>query len=484
MIDLSPAEVSRLVAWIGERRWFRSKARAIASGALVDVVPVAHGGREGAIALVRIDFKTGDPETYVVPLAPSGDAPVVRDLGDATVDVASVVIDLVREEKELRGRHGVLRARRGVAFDRTFSAGVPTARLASAEQSNSAVIFGDRAILKLYRRAVLGENPELEILRALGDHGATPRLVGALEYVGSQGNVAVAMVQTFVASRGDAWQVTVSGLADRLRGQGAPEPARGALIARARQAPPVTLVERVGKDLDRARLLGARTAELHRALATSSDPEFAPEPFREPDRDELIGKARADLRRVVQSLVSNITRVPKDARASVDALVARAPELDVRLAALASQPMSARKIRVHGDYHLGQVLVTHDDDFVIIDFEGEPARTLDERRAKQSPLKDVAGMLRSFDYAAATALREGADPGWARAFGSWVSAAFLGGWLDGVASSELATREEDAAALLDLFLLEKAVYEVDYELNNRPAWLAIPVEGVLSLLAG
>lgn len=399
--------MSALLDSLARERWFRSKARARVGGEVIEALRVG----DVTLQFVRVRYEEGDDEVYVLGSPPEA-------LGDA-------LMNAIRD-----GAPEPLRAHR---TDVDLN-GLPPARLASAEQSNSAYFFGERVILKLYRRIVEGENPEVEILRFLASHKSvpTPQLAGELEYRGA----ALAMAQTFVASRGDAWGTTLAALKELD----------------------------MPTEVDRAVRLGKATAELHRALASGTEPAFAPEPF---DAAPVVARARENLQRLAPRLQSH----PDGAR-----LLPRVPALDERLSR-AARRFETPKIRVHGDYHLGQVLVTPDDEFVIIDFEGEPARTLEERRSKSMPLRDVAGMLRSYDYAAVTAGLT--EPTWKRA----VSAAFVDAWRAGVAGSAAApASDEEARVLLDLYLIDKGIYEVAYELDNRPTWVSIPVDGLFSLL--
>lgn len=445
-----------LVDWIANQRWFRSKTRARRGGEIVESVALG----EMSLTFVRIDYVDGGTETYVVGV--TGEKPGVPEharIGDGTCDalatgeVAERIVSAMREQQSI----GPLHTWRG---DVDLN-DLPAARAGTAEQTNTTVFFGDRLIMKVYRSIVPGENPEVEILRFLAAHPdvPTPRLAGEMSYRGA----ALAIVQTFVPSKGDAWSATLASLA--------------AYVVDSTRLP---------LEIERARRLGTRTAALHRALAASTtNPAFAPEPMT--NCAEIVANARKNLDRLVTTLRTRSDLVPTDTRAAVDALLARTSELGGRLSRAASMTFATKVTRIHGDYHLGQVLVTPDDDYVIIDFEGEPARSLAERRAKSMPLRDVAGMLRSFDYAAVTALR--ATPSatessktikqWKRA----VSDAFVTAWREGVDGSDAAPATDDEArVLLDLYLVDKGVYEVAYELDNRPGWLSIPVEGLLSLL--
>ncbi|MGZ3424145.1 MAG: phosphotransferase [Polyangiales bacterium] len=394
-------EAPALVEWVARQRWFRSKARGIKGGTILERVPVSAGCE---LVAFSVELEEGESETYAL---------AMRGHDDVLVEIATPLAELVGLDGEL----GPLHALRGPAFDSAFGAGFPVPRLLAAEQSNSAVVFGEKAILKVYRKLVPGENPEVEVLRALCRRDvAVPRLVGTIDW----GECAFAMFQAFVPNRGDAWSLVLASADER-------------------------------HDVALARTLGSRTAELHRALADA----FGIESMEPP-----VAAVRTHARTVVAAL--------GDPR-----LTARATELDARIARCS---VAAASIRVHGDYHLGQVLIGTDGAPVILDFEGEPTRSLAERRAKSSPFKDVAGMLRSFAYAAATKKN---DPTWTER----VSRAFLDAWREGIAGSPIAPRDEgEADSLLDLFLLEKALYEIEYERNNRPTWVEIPVSGVLALL--
>ncbi len=451
-----------LAEWIAARRWFRSKTRARRGIEVIDRVRVNHID----VLFVRVDFADGGDEVYVVPLATAPrdkihDAhAIVRTEGQnvvydalATGELGDALAVAIHEGRSFGDPRSMLRAVRGdVDLEN-----LPPSRVGTAEQTNTAVLFGERLIMKVYRRTIEGENPEVEILRFLaGQSVPTPRLAGEVEWI-REGHApaAVAVLSTFVKSKGDAWSVTLAAVAALLAGNTS-----------------------LDAEIARAALLGRRTAELHRALASSNEPAFAPEPISDPAA--LVASARASLSRILEKLRGHAEL------ASVERLLREAPRLSARLDEIAGIELRSKRTRIHGDYHLGQVLVTPDDDFVIIDFEGEPARTLEERRDKSPPLRDVAGMLRSFDYAAVTALRDAGDNEQNRAtIDAWrraVSDAFVRAWRDGVAGSAAAPADDrESRALLDLLLLDKAVYEIGYELDNRPAWLSIPVEGLLAL---
>jgi maltose alpha-D-glucosyltransferase/alpha-amylase len=235
---------------------------------------------------------------------------------------------------------------------------------------------------------------------------------------------------------------------------------------------------------------------MHRALASATDdPAFAPEPTTDRDRDATIAATHAGKERLLRTLRDRPELVPAETRPLVDRLLARAPVLDSILKEAASLRVATKRTRIHGDYHLGQVLVTPEDDFVIIDFEGEPARSLDERRAKRSPLTDVAGMLRSYHYAAYQGLETHAATGsvprgqaaaaasWARFWYGWVAGAFLRAYLSASGDAPFIPRDRgELEDLLVVHVLEKAVYELGYELNNRPDWVGLPLQGIAALV--
>ncbi|MEP7105794.1 MAG: phosphotransferase, partial [Chloroflexota bacterium] len=320
--------------------------------------------------------------------------------------------------------------------------------LSASEQSNNSIVFGERLILKIYRRIEDGINPDLEVVRFLTertDFRNIAPVAGSILYRRGPGATAVVgMLQRYVPHHGDAWKHVLH-LLD-TEGHAAFQ--------------------------DDARRLGRRTAELHLALASEpDDPAFAPEPTTMLYARSVYQSIRTLSTQVMELVRRNLGSDPDAAE-----LLKREPALLKRSRAILDRPVAARRIRVHGDYHLGQVLWTGED-FVIVDFEGEPARGLSERRIKRWALKDVAGMLRSFDYAAHTA---GAVPGWA----AEVSDAYLQGYVEtpGIGGASFMPRTADETRLLlDVMLIEKALYELRYEINSRPTWARIPLRGLLDL---
>ncbi len=502
------ALAARLLAYARQRRWFRGKSRPIRAARVADAIPLDADTIDAAanvLVVVEVSYADGAPDLYVVPLtwaAPEalralrerqphalvgGDDGLVDGL--ATGTAAAALFELAHAGATRRGEHGALSAEGSEMFARVVPAAGASAlglRVAGVEQTNSTVMFGDRAILKVYRQPSAGPNPELEMGRFLDracDPPCVPRVLGALTYCPDGGPArSLGIVHELIANRGDAWA-----LAERELGR---------FFARPGGAPP----DDAGPFVGHAALLGRRTGELHLALAgrarpvADAGPDFAPEPLTDADRRALADRTEAMLADTLAALGRSGRPSPLAQR-----LLAPAGRRAVTrvLADFRDGPLETVKIRTHGDLHLGQVLaVARDgnaapddsavDDFVIIDFEGEPARPLHERRAKGSPLRDVMGMVRSFDYAPEAALRAGGPASghgdWARLWTQQVTRSYLDAYLETVAGAPFIPRDRaQLARLLAYYQLEKVVYEVGYELNNRPDWLDIPLRGLLAL---
>jgi maltose alpha-D-glucosyltransferase/alpha-amylase len=364
------------------------------------------------------------------------------------------------------------------------------------------VIVGNRLVLKVIRRIEEGLNPDVEVSGFLTDVARfehAPRLGGSLDFRPEPDEIPATIVvaQEFVANEGDGWSYVLDALSRVLEEvlthpdqEGLLLPTAADVLSQADALPPREH-PLVGPHLHWAEILGRRTAELHLALASSrADEDFAPEPFTAVDRRSLNHGARSLLRRSFRAL-----RALREPSECARELLSREADILARLESDMRTPITAQKIRCHSDYHLGQVLWTGKD-FVIIDFEGEPARPLSSRRLKRPPLLDVAGMLRSFHYASRVAggrlargltlpdERARLDPLLALWYRS-ISGAFVRSYLETAAvGSFLPTERDQLAALLDFLLLEKAIYEIGYEADNRPAWIDVPAQGLLDLLDG
>ena len=512
-----------LPTWMARQRWFRSKARAIRS---VEITEQLEGGDAWSVFVAKVDFYEGLPETYLMPLAISrgkaADAMLELRWGAIVADVSSgeanavlhdaafserFAVDLLAlftRRKSLKGSEGRLvswmrsKPERGAEGDELAVA----PRLGGLEQTNTSIMYGERYMLKLQRVLEAGESSEIEIVRFLNERSAfshCPQLLGTLAYERTgAAPVACATLQKFIPNQGDAWQVTMEALDRYYDGAlahagdaSAWDHPLGSWVGRIGQPIPEPVAELAGSYASFSALLGRRTAELHAALgAETRDPAFVPEPFSTLHQRSLYQSARARLLQTMEHLRSVLPRLEGDLRLRAERLADREGEIDARLRRIASRKIETLRIRCHGDYHLGQVLVAGND-FVIIDFEGEPARSISERRFKRSPMRDVAGMLRSFHYAAMTALLRRRGGGldverltpWARAWVHQASSAFLREYLAAANDSPaLPKAEQDVDDLLDFYLVEKCVYELGYELDNRPEWIGIPMRGLDELL--
>lgn len=474
------------------RRWFRSKARKVSGSSIRDSIPVP--GTASTAILLDVRFAEGDTDTYLLTMADQESS------ADALENpaFAQALLNAIAAEETLAGQHGRLVACHTSAFERLR--GDPHQHLPSkvskAEQSNSSVLYGDRLILKLFRKLEPGVNPDYEIGRFLTEHGFknTPAVAGNIEYkTAASPPMSVAILQQFVPNRGDAWDYTLEQAAaffDRIREntQRPQLPATQHPMELMHLQPPSLAAKLISDYLESARLLGQRTAEMHITLgAGQGNPEFQAEPFTAEFREEmhkgLLVQADKTLSVVRDKLPALTGPVGSDARA----LLELEPRIRDAFEQVCKQEIHALRIRHHGDYHLGQVLYTGDD-FMIIDFEGEPARSLEERRAKRAAMRDVAGMLRSFQYAAFSALRKREaqtehDEEWAAYWTAWVGREFLAAYFEKASGHPfLPENENERKLLLDVFLLEKALYEVAYELNNRPDWVAIPLRGIATVM--
>jgi maltose alpha-D-glucosyltransferase / alpha-amylase len=516
---------SALPQFLIKQRWFGGKARTIRSVEVSDIVPFSSGTLRSYLILAQVEYASGPADTYDIPLvwAPEGfplsessrlrvraaslpDEIIFR---DALTDeqFLNCLLEAIAKGLSVRGSRGHVRAVATAALKSLWQPSqdplIPS--LMNAEQSNSSVVYEKRLVLKIFRRLEEGLNPDLEIaafLTAKTSFRNVPPLAGYLEYLNEAGtSTALAMLQGYVANQGDAWEFTLKSLAQyyenapRWGSLGANDLPGAPLLTLSREAVPDEALRRIGPYLDAAALLGRRTAELHLALASvPEDPDFAPQLFTATGRQAFANSA-------IQLLTANFAllrrlknEMPDYARDDADKVLKLEEIARLRFHRLAGLTGSAMVTRIHGDYHLGQVLFTGND-FVIIDFEGEPARPLEERRKKRSPLQDVAGMLRSFHYAAFAPLLQqgnGYRPPkeelqtlgrWAQYWQRWVSAAFLKAYLEVSGNSTFIPKgREELALLLDVYLLDKAVYELGYELNNRPTWIRIPLDGISQLL--
>ncbi len=499
-----------LPAFLAKQRWFGAKERKIER-----VTVAAAADLDGAfLTMVEVAIAGGSRQFYSLPLALRWEAPdndVLAPLVPATLararraraegaiyDAAAdprfalALAAAVRDGVTLpAGEGGTIVFQRTSAYARRPPPEQPVVKRIGAEQSNSALLIEDYAVIKLYRRLASGIHPEVEMARFLTEtvqFPNVPALMGDFAYV-REGTEATALgvMLANLRNQGDAWSQALNYLTRYLDEAllMAPHTERPGDAAPDQSSHPLYL--------ELAAQLGKRTAELHCALCPAEDaaPEFAPEPLTGQDLGRARRRARTTAMATLTALAQRAGSLPSPARALAERLLARRSFVLRRLDQLLPSRVAAMKTRIHGDYHLGQVLVMQND-FGIIDFEGEPLRPLAERRTKTSPLVDVAAMLRSFSYAAATAVRQMTeiqpaaetvltDRGeeWRRQ----VSAAFLGRYRAVMAGTPSYPADPAAAeALITFFTLEKALYEIGYELANRPAWVSIPLASVIALI--
>jgi maltose alpha-D-glucosyltransferase/alpha-amylase len=494
-------ETDTLPRFIETQRWYAAKGIPVERARIIDHVLWQEIKISWVMALLEVSAGT-ETADYFMPLAlawEDGDEERLRSLstaaiakirqqasvgvmGDAFADESfcRALVKAMRERRDIATAQGKLQFRPTAAFGRlagTDTDSLPVAR-PQGSSSNTVVVMGDRLILKGYRRLRAGVSPELEMGLYLTDvvhYANCAPLAGALDYRDKDGEPRLlALLQAYVANQGDGWTYSLEYLRRHLeehRTAPASEPLPAFHDAY----------------LALVRVLAVRTAELHRALATpTKDAVFAPEPLSRADFEGYRQRAAEEAKSALALLKARLNDLGAAEREKAEQMLAGSERLLRRIDGLVSEDPKGTKIRIHGDYHLGQVLLTRND-FIIIDFEGEPGHSLEERRAKQSPLRDVAGMLRSFSYVEHSALKSVAHDEveyaklapLARAWASEVRSAFLSAYDAAARGASLYGALTPGSGLLGLFELEKALYELRYELGNRPTWAGIPLQGIL-----
>jgi maltose alpha-D-glucosyltransferase / alpha-amylase len=497
-----------LPSYLRTCRWFGAKARSIREMRIIEQIPVAEDA--GQLWLLQVAYADGAPDIYSMPVqletGPAAEAlarttpqAMIARVGDKGFlydalwdpEFREKIFRLMATGAILKGRGGQLVGLGSSLLAQEPADKAPPSQVLNAEQSNSSMLFDNRFFLKLYRKLEDGMNPDVELTRFLSENqqfAHVPAFVGAIEYRRERSEpTVVALLQAAAPNEGDAWALTLDAVghyfervlakkSDLQSAAVAPGPLLDALLG--------------GVYPEKAKLIGRRTGEMHLALAAeSTDKRFAPEPFNAMAQRSVYQSMRASLRRAFALLQKKLPELPEAFRAEAAQVLAAEQQILTAERQTLERHASA-KIRIHGDYHLGQALYTGKD-FVILDFEGEPARPLSERKLKRSALRDVAGMMRSFQYAAYSALWQPAMrtedvpflEHWADLWYRQVSATFLESYLATAAgASFLPQKEGDLTVLLEAYLLDKAVYEVGYELNHRPDWVLIPIRGIKHLL--
>jgi maltose alpha-D-glucosyltransferase / alpha-amylase len=520
-----------LFPYIQACRWFGGKARTLQRAFIQDLIPYPYRSARVYICLAQMEYTQGEPEIYIVNVGFASGAKAQHILSNSyQAAIARVNIRGKRQDSEgliydaLWDRDFTISLLQSLLNRRRFKSGqvdiiaaptlalrkmldstepVPEPLVLKSEQSNTSVVFGDKLIAKFFRRLERGINPDLEMSQYLERQhfGSVPRLAGAIEYRTPHDEPAtMVIVHEFIRNEGDAWQYTLdflkrfyeAALAIRMEDSGAAI-VRRSLLSIAQGNLPAKAVETIGPYLESARLLARRTAEMHRALAMpTDDPAIGSEPLNDLNRRAMYHALAGQVDQKIEILRGRLGALPEDAKSLASQVIEKRDDLARFARSILDRKIEAMRIRCHGDFHLGQVLYTGKD-FVIIDFEGEPARLLGQRRIKYTSLRDVAGMLRSFHYAAYAPMYgqtgsvrpediERLQP-WARFWYICVGAAYLKMYLDLMADLPLLPKSLDQMqVLLNVSMLDKAVYELGYELNNRPNWVKIPLEGILQLI--
>jgi maltose alpha-D-glucosyltransferase/alpha-amylase len=505
------------------QRWFGGKARRI------DTVSIrawaAIPDCDGVWLLVDVHYTSGASDTYALPLVRM-DPDRVQDISakhpevvfapcrdgqgamcDATFDdrFCQWLLGAIEREERVKFSAGVLRATAGQFYQelRGDKNVALSAKRSGADQSNTSIGYGNHLILKLFRHIETGANPDCEMTRYLGEQRGLkniPKFGGMIFFQSDGGELAtLGMLQELVDNQGDGWAWTMEELARYFETCAASQvtsdllgTSQRSLIALADHGVPAEAADAIGIYLDAAAHLALRTAEMHVALAADTDDEaFAPQPLSESDLALLSLGLRERAGEVIQELKSGFGRLPDDISDLAGSVLAQRRALLSHFNGLENLQTKLLKTRVHGDFHLGQVLRVKNE-FVLLDFEGEPARPLAERRGMHSPMKDVAGMLRSFGYAAQAAFMAHAarrpqsaaslEP-WAVLWEKCVSAVFLNAYRSATQGTRILPEDSPTLArLLDAYVMDKALYELSYELGNRPTWVRIPLLGILSLV--
>ncbi|MPZ69870.1 MAG: phosphotransferase [Actinobacteria bacterium] len=461
------------------RRWFGDKERAIKDVVVLDEATLADGPPQLIVALVRIDFTDSGQALYHLPLLVDEEGAVTDAFED--VDQLRVLGDLMAHAHSIKGNHGLFHFG-GPGLDPLSPPGSGSIRSMGNEQSNTSIVLDEQVILKLFRKVEPGPNPDLELARLLTNEGfeGTPPQVGEILYEGEldldgsgPGDVSIdlGIAAQFIHDASEGWAEIlrqVKGFYDEVHPEDASEDMR--TLTAERGATTFELLEE----------LGDVTAKLHVTLAREElELDFVPEPIDVRDINAWTEATRSSLKDTLRTDIYGLGRVEEAFDERID-----------RLVALEGNDLGW-KLRIHGDYHLGQVLIGPRG-WMVIDFEGEPRRTIEERRMKQSPLKDVAGMLRSFSYAATAALFERAEPDsgewqdlsdWSACWEELAREHFLAGYLRTAHEGHFLPADRDhVGVMLDVFEIDKALYELAYERGHRPDWVRIPLRGLHQVL--
>ena len=495
-------EADVLPGFLSAQRWYAAKGEPLKRARMLDYLEWENDGRRWLLGLFQTESRDETTATYFLPLGlkweserdePSRTLTIARVRQQARVGVLTdafadeafsrALVRSIGAGGEVRCANGVIRFAPSSVFAELAEGLNDLAVNVSTTSSNTTATLGGRLFLKVYRRLQAGFNPEVEIGRFLTEVAHFPNSVpvaGVMEYQGESDLLPTTLVllQGYVENQGDGHRYTVDYLARFLED------------CRVTPDLPRPPGEAHAAYLSLIRTLGQRTAELHQALGKpSGDPAFDPEPVSQQELAQWADTVRKEAETTLALIELQRSTLDAEIQRDVDVLLKRRGDIAQHTGDAVQTPLRTVKTRYHGDYHLGQVLLRQND-FVLIDFEGEPARPIPERRQKHSALKDVAGMMRSFNYAAYAALAQVSSgrPGdealevFARQWEAQTQAVFLDAYFETMAGTDLYLEQQSARGLIDLFLFEKALYELRYELGHRPDWVHIPLLGILGLL--
>jgi maltose alpha-D-glucosyltransferase/alpha-amylase len=521
---LERLEQAILPGYMMQIRWFGGKGRGVQSIRIVDNIQIPTAAKTSVyLLLVEVQYQSGLPELYQLPVACAMNGIALKLKENCPKSVIARLI--------IQGKEGVLY---DALYSPEFQEGMITrmsedshigalyfsgskalrkytkenkkikSRVLSAEQSNTSITYDTSFFLKLYRKVDRAINPDLEITHFLSEKARFPHIpqyAGAIEWRTDTGTIVLGMMQELVASSSDAWSYMLDRLASfnekilARQKTKIPLDLKGSLTQPVKyESLPDVLKELLeGNVAENARLLGIRTAEMHIALASDDQtPDFKPEEFSLHYQRSLFSSFQSLVRATFQNGARQLKKLSPDLRSEAEEVLGMKDGILAALKRIFRKRLKAVKTRIHGDYHLGQVLFTGKD-FVILDFEGEPARSYSERRIKRSPLRDVSGMLRSFHYAAYDALflndnirpeDRGKLLPYAELWYHYMSSFFMQAYLETAKGhSFIPDEREDLDVMLQTYLLEKAIYELNYELNNRPDWVIIPIRGIKAIMA-
>jgi maltose alpha-D-glucosyltransferase/alpha-amylase len=529
-----PALESTLGSWLSGQGWFGGRHRRVKSVQIRDQIDMSANHERMFLLVLLVEYLEGDPEEYLLPLgfatasrkeeleenSPHLIIARLQLAGEAAEGVVydavgdkgwcRSLLDTIVRRRSFDGLEGELKGLpagpvRIIGADRAKEDVHPS--VAKSERSNTAIVFGDKYFLKLFRRVETGTNPDVEVRLFLSERkfDNIPALAGLLECQRHNGErFTVAMLTQCFAQAKSAWNLAMEALGRYFeRISALSHEAQNSMLAHAapgmltEQAPHEDATTLIGTFLEAARLLGLRTAQMH--IALSSDPDtsaFAPEAFTPFYQRSLYQSMRNLAVQTINALRRSTALLPESDRALAEQVIMQESQILQCLRSIHETPLATKRIRCHGDLHLGEVLQTGKD-FVFVDFEGDSSRPVGERRIKRSPLRDVAGMIRSFDYATYAALLEQLELGrveqdqlsqlepWTGFWHGWVSSAYLGAYLEAIGGHELLPGSRtELAVLLKAHLLEKAIYQAGSELKNRPLWAKLPLRAILQLVAG